>query len=220
MRVFAYLRVSGKGQLSGDGFTRQRLAIEKWCAREGHTLVKIFEERGVKGATDMDDRPAWRDMVREALEDGAAGTIVIERLDRLARDLMVQEHIVQDVIRRGLSLVSTAEPDLCSTDPTRILIRQILGAVAAYDKSMIVLKLRGARERRREASGRCEGAKPYGTFEGESQVVERMRSLRSTGAGLNAIAAALNDAGIKPRQGSAWYPMTVSRILDREEKAA
>src|SRR5215469_1471148 len=100
------------------------------------------------------------------------------RLDRLARDLMVQEHIVADCQRRGITLLSTAEPDLCSTDPTRILMRQILGAVAAYDKAMVVLKLRGARERKRAATGRCEGAKPYGELPGEREVLQRMQSLR------------------------------------------
>src|SRR5215831_17647669 len=165
MKVYGYKRVSGKGQLTGDGFTRQGIAIEKFAKANGHTLVKVFSEKAVPGATDMVDRPAWREMIAEAVEGGAEA-IVIERLDRLARDLMVQEYIVADIIKRGLVLLSTAEPDLCSTDPTRVLIRQILGAVAAYDKAMIVLKLRGARERKRE-SGRCEGIKPYGMLDGE-----------------------------------------------------
>ena len=214
MKVYGYKRVSGKGQLTGDGFTRQGIAIEKFAKANGHTLVKVFSEKAVPGATDMVDRPAWREMIGEAV-DGGAEAIVIERLDRLARDLMVQEYIVQDIIKRGLVLLSTAEPDLCSTDPTRVLIRQILGAVAAYDKAMIVLKLRGARERKRE-SGRCEGIKPYGTLDGEPQVIGRMRELKAQGIGLSAIAQALNDEGIRPRSGSRWFPMTVSRILERE----
>jgi len=214
MKVFGYLRVSGKGQLSGDGFTRQRLAIEKFSAAQGFDLVRVWQERAVPGATDLADRPAWREMVGEILADGVR-TVVIERLDRLARDLMVQEHIISDCQKRGITVLSTAEPDLCSSDPTRILMRQILGAVAAYDKAMIVLKLRGARERKRALEGRCEGAKPYGALPGESEVVERMRALRSGGAGLGAIASALNQAGIRPRQGAEWYPMTVSRIMAR-----
>jgi hypothetical protein len=38
-----------------------------------------------------------------------------------------------------------AEPDLIANDPTRILVRQMMGAVAQYEKSQIVLKLHGAR---------------------------------------------------------------------------
>jgi len=216
MRIYAYLRVSGKGQLKGDGFPRQLAAITKYCKAEGHELVKVYEEKAVPGATDMSDRPAWRQMIADALEDELGDiAICIEVLNRLARDLIVQEHIVADVQKRGLMLFSTAEPDLCSTDPTRVLIRQILGAVSAYDKSMIVLKLRGARERMKDKAGRCEGAKPYGELEGETATLERMRELAAAGATLTAIAAALNVELRRPRRGAQWYPMTVGRILGR-----
>lgn len=166
------------------------------------------------GTADMDDRPAWRDMMAAILANGVR-SIVVERLDRLARDLMVQEHIIVDCQKRSVTLLSTEEPDLCSTEPTRILMRQILGAIAAYDKSMIVLKLRGARERKRDATGRCEGAKRYGELEGEAAVLERMRAIEATGAPLSAIADALNNEGLRPRRGEQWFPMSVSRILAR-----
>jgi DNA invertase Pin-like site-specific DNA recombinase len=214
MKVYSYIRVSGRGQLRGDGFTRQSSAIERYCAANGHQLVQTFREKAVSGATDMADRPAWREMVGDILANGVK-VIVIERLDRLARDLMVQEHIIADCQKRGITLLSTAEPDLCSSDPTRILMRQILGAVAAYDKAMIVLKLRGARERKRATTGRCEGAKPYGELPGERAVLEHMQALRASGATLTAIAADLNGTGVKPRRGARWFPKSVSRILER-----
>jgi DNA invertase Pin-like site-specific DNA recombinase len=80
-----------------------------------------------------------------ALHANGVRIILIERRDRLARDLMVQETIIADLRRNGFELISVAEPDLMATDPTRILMRQLMGAVAQYDKSQIVLKLRGAR---------------------------------------------------------------------------
>ena len=208
------MRVSGRGQLNGDGFTRQLLAIEKYAAAHGHEIVRVFREEAVPGATDMVDRPAWREMVSEVLADGVK-TVVIERLDRLARDLMVQEHIIGDCQRREITLLSTAEPDLCSSDPTRILMRQILGAVAAYDKAMVVSKLRGARERKRGQTGRCEGAKPYGELLGERQVLDRIHAMRVGGATLTVIADTLNADGVKPRRGTMWFPMSVARILSR-----
>jgi DNA invertase Pin-like site-specific DNA recombinase len=214
MKVYGYLRVSGRGQIDGDGFARQELAIWKYAADHGHEVVQIYKERGVSGTIDMADRPAWREMMAHILANGVRA-IVIERLDRLARDLMVQEHIVADCQKRSITLLSTAEPDLCSSDPTRVLMRQILGAVAAYDKTMIVLKLRGARERKRDRDGRCEGAKPYGELEGEATVLERMRALQAAGASLSAIAETLNNEGMRPRRGIKWFPMSISRILAR-----
>ena len=178
IQAFSYIRVSGKSQLDGDGFERQRLAIQAYAAAAGIEIVQEFVERAVSGKTEWEDRPAWTDMMLAL--DGVT-TIVIERLDRLARELLVQEHIVADLKKRGITLLSTAEPDLGSDDPTRVLLRQILGAVAQYDRAQIVLKLRGARRRMKASTGRCEGVKPYGWFPGEAEVLALMRDLRTAG---------------------------------------
>lgn len=93
-------------------------------------------------------------------------------------------------------------------DPTRVLIRQVLGAVAQSEKSVIVAKLRAARLRQRRMNGRCEGRKPYGTKPGEAAVLERMRQLarkprRAKRLSLDAIAAQLNAEGLPTRSGKA-----------------
>ena len=49
-----------------------------------------------------------------ALLANGTRTVLVERLDRCARDLMVQESIIADFKRKGLSIVSVNEPDLCS----------------------------------------------------------------------------------------------------------
>src|SRR5947209_9216023 len=134
-----------------------------------------------------------------ALHSNGVRTILIEKLDRLARDLIIQETIIADLHRNGFELVSVAEPDLIANDPTRILMRQLMGAVAQYDKSQIVLKLRGARMRKRAKEGRCEGRKPYGFYEGEATAVERIKALRAEGLGFDRIAARLNAEGVPTR---------------------
>jgi len=218
MKAFAYLRVSGKGQIDGDGFPRQLEAIKGYAASHGISLSKVYREEGVTGALECMNRPAWVEMVSRILANGIK-TILVEKLDRLARDLMVQEHIIQDMQRRGITLISVAEPDLCSDDPTRKLLRQIMGAIAEYDKSMVVLKLRGARQRKRAKEGRCEGAKPYGTLPGEAETLKRIQEIRAEGKSFQSIAEALNAAGVTPRRGSKWHPFAVARILQREQAA-
>jgi DNA invertase Pin-like site-specific DNA recombinase len=69
-------------------------------------------------------------------------------------------------------------------DPSRKLMRQIFGAIAEYEKTMIVLKLRGARARARAGRGRCEGRKPFGYYEGEATVLERFKSAAGGRPGL------------------------------------
>ena len=40
------------------------------------------------------------------------------------------------------------------------MVRQILGAVSQFEKAMLVAKLKGARERKRAATGKREAARP------------------------------------------------------------
>lgn len=213
-KAFAYLRVSGKSQLDGDGFDRQRVGIQKFCSENGIAIVQEFQERAVPGKTEWGDRPAWMEMVNTL---NGVRTIIVESLNRLARDLMVQEHIIVDLRRRGVTLISVAEPDLCIDDPTRKLLRQIMGAIAEYDKTMIVIKLRGARGRVKAATGRCEGRKPYGMKDGEAQWLERMRGLRAEGAMFDRIAEELNQAGAITRYKKQWIGATVCQILERDK---
>lgn len=211
-KAFAYLRVSGRGQIDGDGFTRQLTAIRQYAAANGYKLTRVFKEEGVSGGTDWESRPAFSEMMAALLSNGTR-TVLVERLDRVARDLMVQESVIADFQRKGLTLISVSEPDLLSDDPSRVLMRQMLGAFFQYEKTLLVAKLRGARQRIRARDGRCEGRKRYGTMPGEPEVIARIQSLREEGMALDRIAVWLNEKGIKSRIGSTWYATTVSRIL-------
>src|SRR5450432_1163859 len=145
-KAFAYLRVSGKGQVNGDGFPRQLSAIKAYAKAQDIQIVRVFREEGVPGATELANRPAFVEMMT-ALHTNGTRLVLIEKLDRLARDLMIQETIIGDLRKNNFELISVAEPDLLKDDPSRKLMRQIFGAIAEYEKTMIVLKLRGARVR-------------------------------------------------------------------------
>ena len=212
VKAFAYLRVSGDSQVDGDGFPRQMAAIKAYAKLHDIRIVKWFREEGVTGTKETMDRPAWLEMMT-ALHSNGVLMVIIEKLDRLARDLMVQEATIADLQKNGFTLVSVAEPDLMSSDPSRIAFRQMMGVFAQYDKSQIVLKLKAARMRKRAKEGRCEGRKPYGHYEGEPEILDRMKALRATGMGFDRIAAQMNTEGLKPRTGARWHGMVVNRIL-------
>ena len=126
---------------------------------------------------------------------------------------MVQETTIADLRKNGFKLMSVAEPDLMANDPTRILMRQMMGAVAQYDKSQIVSKLKGARMRKRAKEGRCEGRKPFGYYDGEAAALERMKALRAEGLGFDRIAARMNAEDVATRTGRPWHGIVVNRIL-------
>jgi DNA invertase Pin-like site-specific DNA recombinase len=214
-KAFGYLRVSSDGQIDGDGFTRQRVAIEKWAAVNGVTIVQWFEEEGVSGT--VAERPALQRMMVALLSNGVR-TVVIEKLDRIARDVLIQETIIQNMQQEGFQLISTMEADLCSQDPSRTLMRQIMGAFAQYDRTMIVLKTRAARERIRKSGVRCEGRKIYGQnakpalAQAEQAIIARIRAMYAAGSNYEQIAKQLNAEGVASRKGS-WFGSTVRRIV-------
>lgn len=210
--AFAYLRVSGRGQIVGDGFARQLTAIRQYATASGYRITRVFREEGVSGGTDWENRPAFSEMMAALLGNGVR-TVLVERLDRVARDLLVQESVIGDFQRKGLTLISVSEPDLLSDDPSRVLMRQMLGAFFQYEKTLLVAKLRGARQRIRTRDGRCEGRKRYGMMQGEAEIIERIKAMRGKGMALDRIAETLNRERIKPRAGSRWYPTTISRVL-------
>jgi DNA invertase Pin-like site-specific DNA recombinase len=214
-KAFGYLRVSGRGQVEGDGFPRQLEAIKKYAAANGIKVAKVYREEGVSGTTDWEDRPAFAEMMAALMSNGTRA-VIVERLDRVARDLMVQESIIADFKRKGLEIISVSEPDLCSNDPSRVLMRQMMGAFFQYEKASLVAKLRGARVRMKAKTGACEGRKPYGSRPGEAEVISRILELRRAGTAMDTIADTLNTEGVKSRSGGKWYGSAVRNILMRE----
>lgn len=218
--AYAYLRVSGKAQVSGHGLQRQAEAVRAYAKAHGCQIVQTFQDRGVSGTDDLQHRPGLGALMLAVESDGVR-TVLIEKLDRLARDLVVQEILVADMARHGVKLVSAAEgPGLASDDPSRKLIRQIMGAVAEYDKTMLTLKLRAARDAQRARKGKCEGRKAYGEVDPrEREAVGRMRQLRRKRPslprmGYRRIAQVLQREGYPTRNGGPWRSSTVAGIIN------
>jgi DNA invertase Pin-like site-specific DNA recombinase len=194
---------------------RQKHAIETYAQQHGIRIVKWFTDT-ISGTTDLEHRPALFDLMK-ALEANGVKVVLCERLDRLARDLMIQESIIKDIQRKGFELISTAEPDLCGNEPTRTMIRQILGSFAQYERALIVSKLRGARQRAKAKNPDYrEGRKPFGMREGESETIQYIQKLRGKGLAWDTIAERLNAEGVKARAGK-WHATSVQRVYKRAE---
>jgi DNA invertase Pin-like site-specific DNA recombinase len=212
-KAFGYLRVSGKSQVDGDGFPRQKAAIQKWAKANGCHIAQWFVEEGVSGT--LESREAL-DAMLVALMSNGVDTVIVEALHRFSRDLRVQENLIHQYFTNRFTLISATEPELGNDDPNRVFMRQIFGAVHQLDKSNLVLKLRAARQRKKATTGRCEGRLRYGTHEGEQKVLNQMRELYAVGGNWETIAATLNNEGITTRSSGKWYPATVRKILIRK----
>lgn len=220
-RSYIYLRVSGKGQIAGDGFPRQREAIVNFARRNGLTIVEEFRDEGVSGTRELASRPGLAALL-DRLEHNGVRLVVVERADRLARDLLVSEVILGQFRKLRVRVVDASGTNLSAEDgdPTRVLIRQVLGAVSQFEKAVVVLKLRAARDRMRLRTGRCEGRRPFGFYPQEQQTVDIIRALRRKPRGGSPLSYAevarrLNDRAISTRTGVQWSAGSVFAIVKR-----
>jgi DNA invertase Pin-like site-specific DNA recombinase len=146
-------------------------------------------------------------------------TIIVETASRFARDLMTAEVGFKMLRDRGIDLIAADSPSTFLDDgPTSILIRQILGAVAQFEKAMLVAKLKGARDRKRRMTGKkVEGRKSH--QEAHPEVVTLARKLagrRKRPLSLREISAELAAAGHLNRNGRPYAAASVAGMLERK----
>jgi DNA invertase Pin-like site-specific DNA recombinase len=161
VKAVAYFRTSSMTNVGEDKDTlkRQRDAVLAFAKRAGYELIAEYSDDGVKGGDPVDQRPGFAAMLKHIASNGVR-TIIVETANRFARDLIVQETGWRFLRDAGITLIAADSPDAFLDDtPTAVMIRQILGSVAQFEKAMLVSKLRGARERRKAATGKCEGRK-------------------------------------------------------------
>ena len=222
MKAFSYLRVSGKGQVEGDGFTRQRDSINRYAKANRIEVSHEFLDEGVSGTKELENREGLASLL-DKIESNGVRLVLVESADRVARDLLVGEVILSQFRDLGVTVVATSSASELTgddSDPTKVLIRQILGAVAQFDKSVIVRKLKVARDRKRNSEGRCEGRKPYGEHEGEQEILDlifklRRKPKRGTRMSYQKIANRLNGDGLYSRSGLEWKAGTIRKIIIR-----
>jgi DNA invertase Pin-like site-specific DNA recombinase len=220
MTPAAYLRVSGTSQVDGGGFDRQLDACTRLAATLNLPSPTVYRENAISGTKGSDDRPAFQSMIAAMLDSGTK-IVLIESLDRLAREYRVQEQLIIYLASKGLTLYTANTGENISEammgDPMRVAMVQMQGIFAQLDKSLTVAKLRKGRERIKRQTGRCEGRKAYGSLPGEAAILAEMRRLRASGMVYGQIAATLNAQGLQARSGGVWGMATVAKILGRAD---
>jgi DNA invertase Pin-like site-specific DNA recombinase len=217
-KAVAYYRTSSAANVGEDkdSLARQRAAVTSYAKGHGVEVVDEFYDAAVSGADAIDARPGFADLLERILGNGVR-TVLVEDASRFARDLIVQLTGHERLRALGVELVPVNAPDHFKDDtPTARMVRQILGAVAEFEKAQLVARLRAARERKRAATGRCEGASPV-----PAEVVAAARRLarKSPKTGqrrsLRAISAELATLGHVARSGKPYGAESVRRMLAR-----
>lgn len=217
--ALAYLRTSSATNVGGDSDARQREAIANYAARSGIQIEAEFYDAAVSGTDPVDQRDGFTALLAYAKEH-AISTVLVETANRFARDLIVQETGHALLKQQGIALIAADDPDAFTADtPTAKLVRQIMGAVAEFDKAMTVAKLRGARDRASAATGhRIEGRKGYDQTKPELVREAKRLARKSPKSGkarsLREIAAELATLGFVTARGTTFSAGQVRRLLD------
>ena len=226
IKAYGYLRVSGLGQVDGDGFDRQKEQIISFAAQAGIAVAGFYEEQGISGTKGEEDRPAFQEMLTAILSNGVRA-VIVERLDRLAREYRVQEELLVYLAAKGITLWNAATgenvTEAVAADPMKKALIQMQGIFAELKKSLIVKRLAAARARKRAENGKCEGQKGWNDAAPERKeevlkIIKRMRRKpRNQGrpSTYQAIADFLNKEGLLTYSGKQWSAQAVQGFLKR-----
>jgi DNA invertase Pin-like site-specific DNA recombinase len=248
--TLAYLRVSTERQESdGYGLDAQCQAVKDFAAAHDLPPPAAYSD-ALSGTVPPAGRPGFSDLItrltpvsdgpgtsplpdagkpgdRSTAGNGSRPAVILPRLDRLARDLVVQELCLDALWSAGAVIwdASTGERVEQTAEPTRVLIRHVLGAVAQYDRAAIVARMAAGKAAKRRAGAYAgDGPPPYGwrTIAGalrpddhEQAGLARARELRAMGLSLRAIGESLLIEGYRPRRAQVWHARVVRDLLRR-----
>jgi predicted site-specific integrase-resolvase len=99
MRVAIYVRVG-----TGEQTTAlQRRELTAWAERAGHTIVKVYEDKGISGAKGRDKRPSFDALLKAAVRR-EVDMIAVWSSDRLGRSLSHLVEVLQTIRETGTGL--------------------------------------------------------------------------------------------------------------------
>ncbi len=173
-KAVVYARVSTRGENPEN----QLLALRKYAEARGLKIVQFFVDVGQSGG--KASRPELDRLMMDARRR-KFNVVLVARLDRLARSLKQLVMTLDELRELGISFTSLQEGFDTSTS-TGILLFQVVGAIAEFERSLIRERIALGLERAR-AQGKTIG-RPLGAQVDEQE----LRRLRSEGLSLRAIA--------------------------------
>jgi len=231
-KIVAYYRVSTKKQRdSGLGLEAQRTAVARYGEEHGGRIIAEYVEVETGKRA---DRPRLEEAIGHAKL--SAATLVIAKLDRLARNV----HFTSGLMESGVDFVA------CDNPHANRLTIHILAAVAEDEAARISERTTKALEAAKARGVKLGSARP-GHWDGREHLrgwakatkvaakkrsekaraeyeflVPTLRRMRDEGQSLRQIAKWLNEQGHQTRRGKPFTGGIVWRILKRaeEDKAA
>jgi len=209
-----YVRVSTNRQArTGHSLDTQPTLLTEAAERDGYRVEVITETGSGRNTA----RPALNSAL-DRLAKGEAQALYALDTDRLARSTMHLLQIAQLATRQGWRLVITSAQVDTST-PAGEAFLTMAAAFAQFESRMISDRVKRQHQARRER-GEVWGLTMGTTSKLPKETRDLILSLRAKGTPLAKIAEQLTAQGVPTVSGGAWYPSTISRVLNSPQTKA
>ncbi len=153
-RVALYVRVSTDDQTVEN----QKRELQAWAARCGHSVVQVFEDRGISGAKGRDKRPGFDAMLKAAVRR-EFDMLAVWSSDRLGRSLQHLIEVLQTIRDTGCGLYIHTQA-LDTTTPSGRAMFQMLAVFGEFEREMIIARVNAGMARARKEG--TKSGKPIG----------------------------------------------------------
>src|ERR1700758_4142294 len=230
VRAGLYARVSTERQADRGTIGSQLALLREHIAAVGDELVGEYVDDGHSGA--RLGRPGL-DALRDAAEAGLVERVWCLSPDRLPPPPPHHGLVLHALNRFGVVVAFTDSPGLAADDPQSVLLTQVQGVIAEYEKAKIAERYRRGKLFRARAGEVVTWKAPYGyrriprsaatgqahhqIYEPEAAVVRRIFSDRAAGTTVREICRRLNADGVPSPTGKpTWGTSTLGRLLCNE----
>jgi DNA invertase Pin-like site-specific DNA recombinase len=221
-RAVGYVRVSTEGQAAdGVSLEAQEAKIKAYCDLNGLELVRVHVDAGMSGKR-ADNRPELQKAL-ETVCKGRADSLVVYKLDRLARNTIDALEIAQTIEKCNGSLHSISEKLDTGSAMGRFFFT-LLASLAEMERGIVSERTAAALAHKR-TKGEATGHAPFGwklcadgvrlKRDGEEQETLRIiADLQAKGLSQRKIVDELNRLGRKTKQGKQWQRINLRSVLD------
>jgi site-specific DNA recombinase len=230
LRVAVYGRVSTEEQRDGQTIDSQIAELECLAAAKEWLVTGIYKDEGWSGS--MMARPEL-DRLRDDARNGRFRAVLINDVDRLARDVAHLGIIKRDLERHNVRVIFRKLP--AEESPMSNLMVNILGSFAEFERELIIDRTRRGRRYKVEQRKQYLGSNTaYGyRYQRMDRVNGKLGELRVEprearivqlmfdwvdGESLSGsrVARRLNELRLPPRKSAVWGKSSVLRILHNE----
>lgn len=233
-RVYCLYRVSTKGQVDKDDIPMQKTSCREFADRNGWTILKEFQEKGVSGfKISASDRDAIQDL-KIAAEKKEFDVLLVFMFDRIGRIDDETPFVVEWFIKHGIEVWSVNEGEQRMDNHVDKLMNYIRFWQANGESQKTSTRVKTRLNQMTMDGQFTGGVAPFGykliksgkinkkgrelmeivIDDDEAEIIKMIFDMTvKEGYGSYRMSALLNEKGIRTHNGSKFQCNTINRIL-------